>query len=646
MRVTRLLEDLNTTDNCGTISQEQFVALLAKHKAVLLQSDEGSDPHTVEEFAEFMEGLKLEKYEYLGGAAPRRVIPVKANVEVYTANEAPPDQLIPFHHELAQVANPPQYLFFYCDLPSETGGETALIDSTLVYRFANDNYPEFMEKLTLHGARYTRTMPAEDDKTSPIGRSFYNTYQVTNMVDLETKLKGIAGLEYEWTTDGSLTVTTEPIPAVKMFEQQHGHGIYQWTFHNSVIAAWIGWADSRNDRTKSVRFGNDEEMDPNILDSIAVFMSANKVSYQWKRGDMFAINNCLVMHSRNPFEGPRRVYASMFGNVLPTGEVKRDCVGQVMSGYSVLQVSDPTTFGMWRLENPEEDVYNAIVAGYRRLDSACDYGNEVLTGRGIRRAIDEGVVKRDDLYITTKLWNTYHHPDHVPQALGRCLQELGLDYVDEFLIHFPISMEFVPFEQKYPPEWKNMNGEMVLVKNDITATWQALEALVVAGKTRFIGLSNFNCQHIRQVLSIATIRPTSLQIECHPHLTQKKLIRLAREAGIRVTAFSPLGGTSYISLDMATPSDLLFDNPIIAAIGKSHNKTSAQIMLRWSVQCNLLPISKSGNIGRMRENRAIFDFYLTKDEVNAIDNLNKDRRYNDPGAFCERGMGTFCPIYE
>jgi D-xylose reductase len=166
------------------------------------------------------------------------------------------------------------------------------------------------------------------------------------------------------------------------------------------------------------------------------------------------------------------------------------------------------------------------------------------------------------------------------------------------------------------------------------------------GKTRFIGLSNFNCQHIRQVLSIAKIRPTSLQIECHPHLSQKKLIRLAREAGVRVTAYSPLGGTSYISLDMATPSDLLFDNPIIDGISKRHNKTAAQVMLRWSVQSNTLPISKSSNLGRMRENRAVFDFYLTLEEVNAIDSLNKNHRYNDPGVFCEAGMGTFCPIYE
>ena len=149
----------------------------------------------------------------------------------------------------------------------------------------------------------------------------------------------------------------------------------------------------------------------------------------------------LVMHSRNSFTGPRRVFASMFGDTVQSNAVKRDCVGQVVEDLSALNVPDPMTFGMWRLENPEETVYNAIKAGYRRFDSACDYGNEELTGRGICRAIEEGIVKREDLYITTKLWNTYHHPDHVPLALDRCLKDLGLDYVDEFLIHFPISME-------------------------------------------------------------------------------------------------------------------------------------------------------------------------------------------------------------
>jgi hypothetical protein len=120
-------------------------------------------------------------------------------------------------------------------------------------------------------ARYKRVLPTEDDKESPIGRSFYSCYQVDNKADLEKKLNDIEGLEYKWMPDGCLQVITEPIPAIRMIEQQHNHGIYQWTFHNSVIAAFVGWQDCRNDRLKSVCFGNNEEMDLGVLQSIANF---------------------------------------------------------------------------------------------------------------------------------------------------------------------------------------------------------------------------------------------------------------------------------------------------------------------------------------------------------------------------------------
>jgi len=636
--------DENIEISKEALDQKKIISLLAEHKALLLRASDNEDLFTVNDFGNYIASLRLEKYPYVGGAAPRRIIPCDAGDDlIYTANEAPPDELIPFHHELAQIQKPPQYLFFYCDQPSLTGGETALIDSTLVYRFVNDNFPKFMDKLKTFGARYIRTLPSEDDKQSPIGRSFYNTYQVSSTVELEKKLNAIKGLEYEWLPEGSLRVVSEPIPAIRMIEQQDDHAVYQWTFHNAVIAAFIGWQDCRNDRKKSIRFGNDDAMDESVLTRIAKFMDENKVSYPWKKGDFFALNNRLVMHSRNSFTGPRRVYAAMFGGPI-TSVGDKSASSQLKP--SALQVSDPTTFGFWRLDNPEEIAYNAIKNGYRRLDSACDYGNEKETGKGIRRALEEGICKREDLYITSKLWNTYHDPKHVLKAIEKSLDDLKLEYLDEYLIHFPISLEFVPFDKKYPPEWTNLEGKMVSIPNDINATWKAMEKLVDVGKTRFIGLSNFNCQHIRQVLSIARIRPTSLQIECHPHLSQKKLIRFAREARIRVSVFSPLGASSYIGLDMSTENDILFHNELVKNIAKKYNKTPAQIMIRWALQRNTLPISKSSTPERMQENRAMFDFYLHKEDVEVIDSLNLNRRYNDPGVFCEDAFGTFCPIYE
>lgn len=652
---TRLLESMDerVPIDGESLNQDTFVKLLATSKALLVRADEsaGTSPLTVDEFAQTISNLHLANYPYVGGAAPRRIIPNDSDTMVYTANEAPPDMLIPFHHELAQCANPPQYIFFYCDQPSETGGETALIDSTLVYRYANDNFPEFMDKLTKYGARYIRTLPPEDDLASPIGRSFYNTYQVKTVEELEAKLNAISGLEYSWLPDGCLRVVSEPIPAVRTIEEQHGHSIYQKTFHNSVIAAFIGWEDCRNDRKKAVRFGNDDPMDETILEAIATFMEEHKVSYQWQKGDFFALNNRLVMHSRNSYTGTRRVFAAMFGDVMTPSTSMNMSINPNATPDDDLNnknrvISDPTTFGLWRVDNPEETAYNAIKSGYRRLDSACDYGNEEATGRGIRRAIEEGICTRDELYITTKLWNTYHKPEHVPLAINRSLQDLGLDYVDEYLIHFPISMEYVPFEQKYPPEWSNLDGKMVIVPNDIGSTWRAMEDLVRCGKSRCIGLSNFNCQHIRQVLSVATIRPSTLQIECHPHLSQDKLIRFAREEGMTVSVFSPMGATSYISLDMATKNDVLFTNDVVAGLARKHGKSPAQIMLRWAIQRNTVPISKSSSVDRMIENRTLFDFYLSHEDMEVMKGLNLNRRYNDPGVFCEAAFGTFCPIYE
>lgn len=308
--------------------------------------------------------------------------------------------------------------------------------------------------------------------------------------------------------------------------------------------------------------------------------------------------------------------------------------------------------GMWKVapEDCARVVREAIEAGYRHFDCACDYANEAAVGQGIRAAIADGLCVRDDLFITSKLWNTYHAREHVGPACERSLNDLGIDSFDLYLIHFPIAQRFVPFETRYPPEWLfDPDAEspgMVLADVPVHETWAAMEALVKAGKTRNVGVCNFGTSQLRDLIASADIAPAVLQVESHPYLTQEKLLRFCRDQGIAYTAFSPLGALSYFSLDMAEPGESVIENEAVKAIAKRLSRTPAQIVLRWGLQRGTAIIPKSERPERMAENLALFDFELTPRDMNAISSLNQGRRFNDPGEFCEAAFGTFCPIYE
>lgn len=186
----------------------------------------------------------------------------------------------------------------------------------------------------------------------------------------------------------------------------------------------------------------------------------------------------------------------------------------------------------------------------------------------------------------------------------------------------------------------------MLINNDMVATWKALEAQVDNKLVKTIGVCNFSTQLLRQIIGTSRIRPATLQVELHPHNSQQRLVRFAHEAGMNVTAFSTFGASSYLELNMATKKDLLMLDPMIKRIAASKKKSPAQVLIRWALQRNTFPLTKTLNVDRMKENRSVFDFELNDDEMEEIDGLNKNCRYNDPGSFCEQGMGTFCPIYE
>ncbi len=308
--------------------------------------------------------------------------------------------------------------------------------------------------------------------------------------------------------------------------------------------------------------------------------------------------------------------------------------------------------GLWKI--PKEDTANAVVeairSGYRHLDSACDYGNEVEVGQGIKQAIDQGLCSREDLWITSKLWNTYHAPEHVPLALERTLKDLGVDYLDLYLIHFPIALNFVPFEKRYPPEWifdpDAANPAMQFASVPLADTWRAMEATVDTGNVKHIGVCNYGASLMRDLINTARIQPSVLQIESHPYLTQDLLVRFCQQNDITVTAFSPLAALSYLELDMASMADSVLSEPSIIAIAKRVNKTPAQVVLRWGVQRGTAIIPKTSKPARLVENIDLFDFELSGDDMLAVSALNANRRFNDPGVFCELAFNTPCPIYE
>ena len=154
-----------------------------------------------------------------------------------------------------------------------------------------ENHPEFIAKLQEFGARYIRTLPEEDDPTSPIGRSYKNAYCVTSRQELEERLGQTKGCQWEWHDDGSVRVTTEAVPAIRFVKDPHQNHVFQYTFANSIIAAYLGWQDLRNNRFDALRFGNMDKMPQDVLESIAAYMQENRTLYKWKRGDIMALNN-------------------------------------------------------------------------------------------------------------------------------------------------------------------------------------------------------------------------------------------------------------------------------------------------------------------------------------------------------------------
>ncbi|CAH2062483.1 unnamed protein product, partial [Iphiclides podalirius] len=278
--------------------------------------------------------------------------------------------------------------------------------------------------------------------------------------------------------------------------------------------------------------------------------------------------------------------------------------------------------GTWKSKPGEvtQAVKDAIDIGYRHIDCAYVYGNEKEVGDAITAKIKEGVVKREDLFITSKLWNTFHRPDLVRGALLETLKNLNLEYVDLYLIHWPQA--YKEGGDLFPTD---ESGKIQFSDVDYVDTWKALEPLQKEGLARSLGVSNFNSKQLARLLEHATIKPVTNQVECHPYLTQTRLKQFCEGHGVTITAYSPLGSPDR---PWAKPDEpLLLEDPKLAAIAQRLGKTVAQVLIRYQVDRGNVVIPKSVNRSRIESNFRVLDFQLSDEELRLIDSFDRNGRF-------------------
>eukprot|EP00057_Strongylocentrotus_purpuratus_P033618 XP_792112.1 PREDICTED: alcohol dehydrogenase [NADP(+)] [Strongylocentrotus purpuratus] len=278
--------------------------------------------------------------------------------------------------------------------------------------------------------------------------------------------------------------------------------------------------------------------------------------------------------------------------------------------------------GTWKLKADEVAgaIGAAVDAGYRHFDCALIYGNEKEVGVALREAMQRLGLKREDVFITTKVWNTFHAKEDVAECFNRSLTDLQLDYIDLYIMHWPLGFQNLGPTVMFP---RTETGDIVYSDVHYLETWSAMEDLVKTGKCKSLGLSNFNSKQLDDVLQHSTVPPSVLQVESHPFLPQVELLNFCRERSVVVSAYSPLGCGDRAWKLSGEPS--IFDDPGLLKIAQRLRKSIAQVAIRFQVQRGIPVIPKSATPSHIQENINVFDFELSEDDMALLSSLPRRR---------------------